>query len=130
MGKIIIYSVTFLLIALSCNLSKNNYYSQAQELREEGKLEEALNLFDKAVADSPNNLTILHERGLLKSDVKKYEEAISDLNKSIEDEVDSKKIKLRLWNRALVFFEMGDTISACEDWTLLDESDYIKKYCN
>jgi tetratricopeptide (TPR) repeat protein len=111
------------------NKESENLFIKAQEHQIEGNLDSALFYFNKADKEAPNTPVILHERGLIKSNMKLYTEAISDINKSIELVTSEKKKEVWINNRALVYMDMGDMDNACKDWAEIGSTSYLKKYC-
>lgn len=113
------------------NKEPEQFYKQARLYQYKGNLDSALICFDKANKSAPNNAIILHERGLLKSNMKKYDDALIDLNKSIELTTDQQQKEIRISNRALTYMEMGNMTEACNDWKNSGKwgKSYIKKYC-
>jgi len=124
-----------IMIHKSSDSFKNNesksYYKLAQDYQFKGKLDSALIYYDKADQASADTPIILHERGLLKSSMKKYEEALVDLNKSIELTTDQKIKEVRISNRALTYLEMNRIEDACKDWKNSGKwgKCYVEKYC-
>ena len=123
--------VTYKSSDLFQNKESEKFYIQAQGFRYNGQLDSALFYFDKADKSAPLTAIILHERGLLKSNMKKYNEALSDLNQSIELTKDQKQKEIRYANRALTYMEMGNMAEACKDWQNSGATgkSYIDKYC-
>ena len=80
---------------------------------------------------APNTAIILHERDLLKSHVEKYEDALVDIDKSIELTTDQRHKEIRFCNRALIYMKMGKMAEACNDCGKSGKfgKSYIKKYC-
>jgi tetratricopeptide (TPR) repeat protein len=113
------------------NKDSEQFYKQAQSYQYKGNLDSALICFDKADKSAPNTAVILHERGLLKSSMKKYDDAFIDLNKSIEFTTDQRQKEIRISNRALTYMEMGNMTEACKDWKNSGKwgKSYIEKYC-
>lgn len=66
------------------NKESKELYKQAQLYQSKGNLDSALIFFNKADKSAPNTPLILHERGLLKSDMENFEDALVDIDKSIE----------------------------------------------
>lgn len=106
-------------------------FKQAQSYQNKGQLDSALVYFDKADSLAPNTALILHERGLLKSNIGKYDDALCDINKSIELTTDQRHKEIRISNRALIHMEMGNMTEACDDWRNSGKwgKSYIEKYC-
>ena len=135
-----IISVLFLLVGCrvrykSSDLFKNKdselFYKKAQDLQIKGQLDSALVYFDKANQIAPNTAVILHERGLIKSNMKKYKEAIVDLSKSIELTTEQRQKEIRISNRGLTYMQMNMMVEACKDW---EDSGkwgkiYLEEYC-
>jgi len=113
------------------NKESEELFKQAQAYQNKGKLDSALIYFDKADRTAPNTAIILHGRGLLKSNMRNYDEAILDLNKSIDLTTDLRKKEIRISNRALTYMEMGNMTEACNDWKKSGKwgKSYIKEYC-
>ena len=113
------------------NEESKSYFRQAHDYRYKGLLDSALVYFDKADQSAPNTAIILHERGLLKSNMEKYEDALVDLDKSIELTTDQRNKEIRFCNRALTYMKMGKMTEACNDWGKSGEFGkyYIEKYC-
>jgi tetratricopeptide (TPR) repeat protein len=113
------------------NESSELLFRKAQAFQYKGKLDSALYYYDKADATAPNTPIILHERGLLKSNMKNYEESLIDLNKSIDLTIDQRHKEIRISNRALTYFEMNKMKEACNDWHNSGKwgKGYIDKYC-
>lgn len=95
------------------NKESEQFYKDAQSYQRKGNLDSALICLDNA---APNTAVILHERGLLKSYMKKYDDALIDLNKSIELTTDQRHREIRVSNRALTYMKMGNMTEACNDW--------------
>lgn len=116
---------------LFTNQESEELYNQAKDYQFKGQLDSAIVYFDKADNSAPNTAIILHERGLLKSSMKKYDEALLDINKSIELTTDQNQKEIRILNRALTYLEMGNMTDACEDWKNSGKwgKSYIEKYC-
>ncbi|MCL2132195.1 MAG: hypothetical protein FWH36_07085 [Lentimicrobiaceae bacterium] len=139
--KITISLLTVLFFVQSCMITKSSdlfrdeesmsYYIQAQGYEYEGLLDSALIYFDKADKLAPNTAVILHARGLLKSRMKKYDEALIDLDKSITLTMDKRHKEIRFCNRALIYQDMGKMEEACNDWENSGKYGkyYRKKYC-
>jgi tetratricopeptide (TPR) repeat protein len=104
-------------------------FEKAQEHEMNGELDKAISHYDKAHQLSPENPMILHARGLVKSNMKKYESSIIDLNKSIELTEENDLKEIRIGNRALTYMQMGNMENACQDWKKCNAINYIKKYC-
>jgi len=106
-------------------------YNQAIIFQNNGELDSALLYLNKADIASPNTAIILHERGLVKYMLEKYDEAIVDVNKSIELTTNQKGKEIRISNRALIYMKMGKMKEACNDWKHSGKrgKSYIKKYC-
>ena len=113
------------------NKESELYFRQAQDYENKGLLDSALVYFDKADQSAPNTAIILHERGILKSHMGKYEDALVDLDKSIELTTDQRHKEARFCNRALIYMEMGEMAEACNDWGKSGKlgKNYMKKYC-
>lgn len=113
------------------NKESEQFYKDAQSYHRKGNLDSALIYLDKADKAAPNTAVILHERGLLKSNMKKYDDALIDLNKSIELTTDQRQREIRVSNRALTYMEMGNMTEACNDWKNSGKwgKSYIVKYC-
>lgn len=113
------------------NATSEGLYRRAQAFQYNGQLDSALVYFDKADKAAPNTALILHERGLLKSNMTKYNEALIDLNKSIELTTDQELKESRISNRALTYLAMGKIKEACNDWSHSGKSGrgYMEKYC-
>ena len=139
-------SILYMPSSTDCiNKDAYHFYKLAYKQENKGSLDSALYYFNKADQADPDNPKILHARGLAKykiSYVKRhdpkyfntninYEDAITDLNKAIELETNSKLLHKSYYpNRALVFLEMGEMDNACSDWKIADERYYLRKYCN
>lgn len=119
----------------SSDLFQNNeseqFYKDAQSYQYKGNLDSALICLDQADKAAPNTAVILHERGLIKSNMKKYDDALIDLNKSIELTTDQRLREIRVSNRALTYMEMGNMTEACNDWKNSGKwgKSYIGEYC-
>ncbi len=113
------------------NKESEQFYKQAQSYQYKGKLDSALICFNKANKSAPNTAVILHARGLLKSSMKKYDDALIDLNRSIKLTTDQRQKEIRISNRALTYMEMGNMTEACNDWKNSGKwgKSYMEKYC-
>jgi tetratricopeptide (TPR) repeat protein len=123
--------VTYKSSELFQNKESEELFKQAQAFQFKGQLDSAIVYFDKADNSAPYTALILHERGLLKSNMKKYDEALIDLDKSIELTTDQRQKEIRISNRALTYLEMGKMTEACNDWRNSGKwgKSYIEKYC-
>ena len=110
-----------------------SYFQIAQKFEENGKLDSALMYFNKADSIAPNTPIILHERGLLKSSLELFKEAIKDIDKSIELTKDEKQKLVFTENRGLTYLDMGEKDKACADFKAIGNfgngKKYIEKYC-
>lgn len=107
------------------------FFRQAQACQIKGRLDSSLYYFNKADSCLPNHAIILHERGLLKSNMRLYKEALIDLDTSIALTNEVYHREVRISNRALVYMEMGDMNAACQDWKNCGKfgKSYLKQYC-
>lgn len=113
------------------NIESEQFFKTAQNFQIKGNFDSALFYYDKADKSAPNTAVILHERGLLKSNRKMYDDALIDLNQSIELTSDPQQKEIRISNRALTYFEMGNQSEACNDWKNAGKwgKSYVKEYC-
>lgn len=113
------------------NKESKELYKQAQLYQSKGNLDSALICFNKADKSAPNTPLILHERGLLKSDMENFEDALVDIDKSIELTTKQRDREIRILNRALTYMEMGNMTAACNDWKNSGKwgKSYIEEYC-
>jgi tetratricopeptide (TPR) repeat protein len=97
------------------------YSQEAAQLSSEGKVEEArerdqqaLADFETAVTTDPTRWKALHNRGVSYALVGRYEEALNDLTKAIE----LNGLYVNTWfNRAEVRYELGQYEDAANDYT-------------
>jgi tetratricopeptide (TPR) repeat protein len=117
---------------LFVNKESERIFLIAQDLELKGKLDSAIIYFNMADAAAPNTAIILHERGLLKSHMQNHEEALKDLNRSIELTTDAELKQIRINNRGLTFLEMGKMAEACNDFKNAGKfgKERVSKYCN
>lgn len=137
-----ILGILFLVFDLSCNNSAylngirddraKEYFDKAQRFQKEGNVKNAILFFNKADSILLNTPVILHERGLLKSNIGNYTEGLKDLNLSIKLTLDSNEKKVRCCNRGLVHYDFKNLTSACNDWRHSGEygKRYLLKYCS
>jgi len=60
------------------------YFSEGNSLFEAGKIEEAIQSYNKAIELNPNLAEIHYNKGVALFNLKKYNEAIESYNRSIE----------------------------------------------
>jgi len=142
MNKFYIFLIIQILLFNSCRVKHSSnelfnneistkYFQKAQDLIIANKRDSALIYFNKADSIAPNTAIILHERGLLKSHLTSFEDALVDINKSIELTTDEKQKQIRIANRGNIYMEMGNKDKACEDWHNAGKwgKSSIKKFC-
>jgi len=80
---IILFSLS-LLTSISYADSAMQYFSEGNSLFEAGKIEEAIQSYNKAIELNPNLAEIHYNKGVALFNLKKYNEAIESYNRSIE----------------------------------------------
>jgi len=101
MRKYFVFSILFLLF--SCKKSEEKYLTEAKNLMDQEKYEEAITLLNSAVDDHDNVSDFYNIRGVAFYQLKKYNEAISDFELSIQ--FDSSNYRPN-YNMGNCFFEM------------------------
>lgn len=86
-------------------------YEKAVELRQSGKLEEAIIAFNTVIQNSPTHL-VYYERGLAYFEAGRYEEAIADLTETLKVEPN---MRGALWFRGLAYMRSGKKIMGRKD---------------
>lgn len=116
---------------LFSNKTSQELFKVAQDFQNKGQLDSALVWFNKADAAAPNTALIIHERGLLKSNMQKYDEGIADIKRSIELTTDERQRQVRRCNLGVTYAQMGKTKEACEEWRAVGKmgKSYIDQYC-
>jgi tetratricopeptide (TPR) repeat protein len=103
----------------------NDAHQQAVEFMRQGKVDEALSFFHKALSQSPDHTDILGDRGTLYMHMKRKQEALADMNRAVELQPD---YAYRYASRAFVRDFFGDTAGAVEDYEIavkLDPEDSV-----
>ena len=65
-------------------MTSNEWYNKGAALHELGRLQEALDAYNKALEASPDNAKILLCKGIVLRSLFRYEEALDALNRSLE----------------------------------------------
>ncbi len=78
-------------------------YEKAVELRQSGKLEEAITALNTVIRNTPTHLAYF-ERGLVHLELKMYDEAIADLTETLKVEPN---MRVALWSRGLSYMRSG-----------------------
>lgn len=97
--------------------------------KEEGKMEEAIQEYSKAINKDPRNAAAYNNRGIVYDDLEQYEKAIEDYNKAIE--LDSNDA-LAYNNRGVAYDNLGQYEKAIEDYdkAIKLDPDYAAAYNN
>ena len=82
--------------------------------KEEGKMEEAIQEYSKAINKDPRNAAAYNNRGIVYDDLEQYEKAIEDYNKAIE--LDS-NYAAAYNNRGVIYNALGQYEKAIECYT-------------
>lgn len=95
----------------------------------EGKYDQAIIEFNKAIEINPKYADTFNRRGLVYSNLKKYEQAINDYTAAIQL---NPKYTDAYNNRGVVYFELDQSDKAISDYTKAIEIDpkYAKAYHN
>jgi tetratricopeptide (TPR) repeat protein len=107
-----------LLFAMACTNSKTaaDYYNEGIELGNQGKYEQSLEAFTKAVEKDPNYADAYNNRGFYaKMELGDYKGAIEDFNKAIELGPKA-KAAYSLANRGYAYFMLKDFPNAMKDF--------------
>ena len=81
----ILLALTFVFMLTSAQAQDaKGYYDKGLELAQQGKAEEAINLFDKSIALNPNEYLAWYNRGITKMMIHFYEDAVADFNQTIK----------------------------------------------
>lgn len=96
---------------------------------DQGKYEQAINEFTKAIELNPGYADIYNKRGLSYYNQEKYDQAIGDYNKAIE--INSKYVEA-FNNRGIVYYQQEQYDQAISNYTKAIEIDptYAKAYHN
>ncbi len=92
----------------------------------------ALTFLNLAITIDSTNFNSYQSRGLINNGLGFYKAGLSDINKSIS--LNPENVEIYKF-RGLTYLEMGDTTSACEDFSLyqklngFDAFDLLNKYC-
>lgn len=104
----------FITMFPSCNINKaEQYFNKAELLEEEGNLQEAIEMLDKAIVEDENYIAAYINRGSDKSLLGNYTDAITDY--SIAIKIDSTNI-LAYLNRGKNKKRLSDDIGAINDF--------------
>ncbi|GAB5525592.1 MAG: hypothetical protein Roseis2KO_34640 [Roseivirga sp.] len=88
-------------------------YDQGMALNNEGKYEEAIEVFNKGLQSSPDDPVILNGRGLAKSSLQDYYGAIADYERALEGRPD---YAVAINNRGLAKYNLSDFDGALKDY--------------
>lgn len=86
-------------------------YEKAVELRQSGRLEEALRLLNTLIQNNPTHLAY-YERGLAYLEMGKYMEAASDLTETLKVEPN---MRGALWGRGMAYMKSGKKMKGRQD---------------
>lgn len=131
---IFVLKILLVILLLGCTYHRmdseaKKMFDIAQNYESRGDLDQSLIYINKADSISPNDHMILHQRGLLKSNLQDYEGAIEDINRSIVFDKTKRGRESKISNRALVYLEMGEIDKACSDWKRIGSVNYLERYC-
>jgi tetratricopeptide (TPR) repeat protein len=84
--QIVITMLLLMVITCSCKLflSKEDWTNKGIYLNMDGKYEESIKCYDKAIEIDPNYIKAWHNKGVALESLKKYEEAIKCFDKVIQ----------------------------------------------
>ena len=99
------------------NKESEMLFTKAQKLQSAGKLDSAIIYFNKADSVAPDTPTILEERGIVKSELQQYDEALVDLSRAVDLVKDPDLRDAYLCNRGLIYQDMNRMDDACRDFT-------------
>ncbi len=88
-------------------------YDQGMALNNEGKYQEAIEVFNKGLRASPDDPVILNGRGLAKSSLQDYYGAIADYERALENRPD---YAVAINNRGLAKYNLSDFDGALKDY--------------
>lgn len=97
--------------------------------KEEGKMEEAIQEYSKAINKDPRNAAAYNNRGVVYDDLEQYERAIEDYDKAIELNPD---YAIAYYNRGIAYQDLIQYEEAIEDYNRAIElnSGYTAAYNN
>lgn len=98
----------------------NPHHEMAYQLSKEGKLEEAIEAFEKAIELNPYSADIVSDRGVAYIHLNKKEEALTDFNSAVEMQPD---YSFRYSARAYALDYFGQTEEAIADYEKAIELD-------
>ena len=98
----------------------NKTHEKAEKALKEGKLDKAIDLYNKALKESPNHIDIISDRGVAYLNMNKEKECFEDLNKAITLQPD---YGYRYACRAFAKKNFGDLDGAIEDYEKAIELD-------
>jgi tetratricopeptide (TPR) repeat protein len=82
--QIIVTILLFMVIASSCNNEPDKWYYKGLDLGTEGKYDEAIQCYDKAIEIDPKHVYAWYNKGLALYYMGKYEEAIKCYDEAIK----------------------------------------------
>lgn len=113
------------------NDSAKYYFKLGLEKSQEGKYEEGINAFSKAILKENKFAEAYYNRGILYFETKKHEQGFSDFTKAIQLQPENGMFYFQRANRKWLAL---DRIGACADWMKskekkfpLAEDELIKK---
>ena len=98
----------------------NKIHEEAEKALKEGKLEESIQLYTKALKEDPNNIDIISDRGVAYLNLSQKKECFEDLNKALQLQPD---YAYRYACRAFAKKHFGDLDGAIIDYEKAVELD-------
>jgi len=106
---------SFTLFSHALQINEHNYQphiNNASYLTKEGKINEAINYYNKAIRIKPDQADAYNNRGIVYAKLGQYQLAIKDFNKAIALQPDNANIYT---NRAIFYFDQGNKELGCKD---------------
>ena len=109
---LLLFISALILPIIGCASESQSHYNAGAELSEQGRWEEAIAEYNKAIDLDPNLAIVYNNRGAAYFETEQYDLAIADFNKAIELDPN---LDLAYANRALAYTILGMDTEAEQD---------------
>ena len=109
---LLLFTTSLILPICGCVSELESHYNAGAELSEQGRWEEAIAEYNKAIEIDPNLAIVYNNRGAAYFETGQYDLAIADLNKAIELDPN---LDMAYANRALTYTVLGMDTEAEQD---------------
>ncbi len=113
----------FFMVATAFIAQAQTILDLANQKRLAGQYEAAITDYTQVIGQAPNLAAAYAERGYCFAKLKRYQEALSDLEKAIDLGF---KDPLVFLNRGWAKYNLGDKQGACADWQQAEQQGYSK----